>query len=94
ATGSVSDTLTFENRDLATSMPSVSKAHNIQNGQDDLDDDTDKFAALEELQEITELTPAQSSRLLASLPSVPTDISTNHKQMFEMALDLLCKSGD
>ncbi|KAF9925649.1 hypothetical protein BGZ65_007638 [Modicella reniformis] len=108
ATGSVSDTLTFKNRDPATSMPSVSKAHNIQKEQDDLDDDIDKFAALEELELIAEWTSAQSSPFYevaryiydqvdgksASLPSVPTDISTNPKQMFEKALDLLCKSGD
>jgi hypothetical protein len=29
-----------------------------------------------------------------SLPSVPADISMNHKQMFEKAVDLLRKSRD
>ncbi|KAF9126016.1 hypothetical protein BGX30_000198, partial [Mortierella sp. GBA39] len=61
AIGSVSDTLTCENRDPATSMPLVPKARNIHKGQDDLDDDIDKSAALRELEEIAEWTPTQSS---------------------------------
>ncbi|KAF9316352.1 hypothetical protein BG006_003607, partial [Podila minutissima] len=75
---------------------------------DGLDDDIDKSAALEGLEEIVEWTPAQSSPFYevaryiynkvhgkpASLPSVPADLSSNHKQMFERAVDLLRKSGD
>ncbi|KAF9377628.1 hypothetical protein BGX21_003136 [Mortierella sp. AD011] len=73
-----------------------------------LDDDTGKLATPEELEEIAEWTPAKSSpfyeiaqyiydkvnRKPALLPSLPTDISTNHKEMFEKAVSLLRKTGD
>ena len=58
ATANVSDTMTCEDRDPATSMPSMSEARNIQKGQNDLgdglDDDIDKSVALEELEEVVE----------------------------------------
>ncbi|KAF9201511.1 hypothetical protein BGZ49_008242 [Haplosporangium sp. Z 27] len=102
--GAMTTSVSCSNSDLAMSVDSASEAQNIQKGQDDLLNDLDDD--IEALEEIAKWTPAQSSPFYevahyiynkakgkpAWLPSVPKDISTNHKQMFERAIDLLCKS--